>query len=165
VNRFFGRAALALRALAAVLLYIAAHEGGHVLAGLTTGRTVTQVTLVSLKPSVTLRGLSTPSEQAFAAAAGSALVVALWFAFMLLRPSKHETFNSNAFTLFAGIELLAWFVSSVTHEFAPQRNDVSKFLDASGFEPLLVAAVVGTVAVLAAVISARSFNAAEPGNP
>jgi hypothetical protein len=52
----------------------------------------------------------------------------------------------------------------VSHQFAPQRNDVSKFLDASGFEPLLVAAVVGTIAVLAAVISARSFNSAEPSN-
>ena len=161
MNRIFGRAALALRALAAVVLYIAAHEGGHVLAGLATGGAVTQVTLVSLKPSVTLRGLSTPYEQALAAAAGSALVVALWFAFMLLRRTKHETFNSNAFTLFAGIELLAWFVSAGTHQFAPQRNDVTKFLDSSGFEPLLVAAVVGAIAVLAAVISARSFSAAE----
>jgi hypothetical protein len=161
VNWILGRAALALRALAAVLLYIAAHEGGHVLAGLATGGAVTQVTLVSLTPSVTLRGLSTPAEQALAAAAGSTVVVALWFAFMLLRPTKHETFNSNAFTLFAGIELLAWFVSAGTHQFAPQRNDVTKFIDASGLQPLLVAAVVGMIAVLAAVISSPSFNAAE----
>jgi hypothetical protein len=161
VNWIFGRAALALRALAAVLLYIAAHEGGHVLAGLVSGGTVTQVNLVSLKPSVRLRGLSTPSEQAIAAAAGSALVVSLWFAFMLLRPTKQETFNSNAFTLFAGIELFAWFVSAGTHQFAPQRNDVTKFLDASGLQPLLLLAVVGAIAVLAAVICAGRFNAPE----
>jgi hypothetical protein len=153
--------ALALRALAAVLLYIAAHEGGHILAGLATGRIVTQVTLVSLTPSVTLRGLSTPAEQALAAAAGSAFVVTLWFAFMLLRRTKHETFNSNAFTLFAGIELLAWFVSAGTHQFAPQGNDVTKFLYASGLQPLLVAAAVGAIAVLAAVICARSFSGAK----
>jgi hypothetical protein len=152
---------LVFRALLAVFLYIAAHEGGHVLAGVATGRTVTSITLVSLKPSVTLLGLSTPGEQAFAAAAGSGLVVSIWLAFMIFRRARGETFTAWAITFFAGIELLAWFVSSLAHRLAPPSNDVTKFLNVSGIEPLLVASLVGVIAVVGAVICAGSFRTIE----
>ena len=71
-------------------------------------------------------------EDAFAAAAGSGLVMALWFAYMGLRGGREMTLACDGAGFFAGIELLAWFASSVTHTVAPPHNDVTKFIEFSG---------------------------------
>jgi hypothetical protein len=141
-----------LCALLGVLAYISVHEGGHALAALATGRTVTDVTIFSLTPHVNLTGHSTAAEDAFAAAAGSGMVVALWLAYMLLRPGRRHTLVGDGAGFFAGIELLAWFASSATHSIAPPQNDVTKFITYSGIHPGVVAVVVACVAIGAACL-------------
>jgi hypothetical protein len=136
-------------------VYISVHEGGHALAAIVTGRTVTDVTIFSLTPHVSLAGQSTAAEDAFAAAAGSGLVVAVWFAYMVLRPSRRQTLVADGAGFFAGIELLAWFASAVTHTIAPPQNDVTKFITCSGFHPAMVAVVVACVAAGAACLYFR----------
>jgi hypothetical protein len=137
------------RALLAVLAYISVHEGGHVLAAVATGQTVTDVTLLSLTPHVSLRGPSTAAEDAFAAAAGSGLVIALWFVYMVVRRDRRASIASEGAAFFTGIELLAWFVSSATHTVAPEQNDVTKFIEYSGVHPGLVAFAVMCVSIAA----------------
>lgn len=152
MNRLHFRA---ISALLAVFAYVALHEGGHALTAIVLGRTVTEVSLVSLKPHVVLQGQATASGQAIVAAGGSGLVIFVWFAFMLLRSSHPAGFLTDCASFFAGIEMLAWFVSSCVHTIAPPNNDVTKFITLSGAAPALVAASVGAMALLAATVYAR----------
>jgi hypothetical protein len=156
VNRLYFRV---ISALLAVFAYVALHEGGHALTAIVLGRTVTEVSLVSLKPHVVLQGQATTSEQAIVAAGGSGVVILLWFAFMLLRGSYPVGFLTNCASFLAGIEMLAWFVSSCVHTFAPPNNDVTKFITLSGADPALVAVSVGAMALLAATVYARRCSA------
>lgn len=146
--------------MVAVFVYVTLHEGGHALVGIVLGRTVTEVSLVSLKPHVVLEGQATAPEQAMVAAGGSGLVILLWFAFMLLRSSHPAGFLTYCASFFAGIEMLAWFVSSCVHTIAPPNNDVTKFITLSGADPALVAASVGAMALLSAAVHARRGSAA-----
>jgi hypothetical protein len=143
VNRLFCGLRLGLCGLLAVLVYVCAHEGGHVLAALATGRSVVDVTLLSLTPRISLAGSSTAAQDAFAAAAGSGLVVLIATAWALV--SRRVTFGSQAAGFFAGIELLAWFVSAAVHSFAAPGNDVTKFIVFSGLGSGWVVLAVGCV--------------------
>jgi hypothetical protein len=153
VNRLYFRA---ISALLAVFAYIALHKGGHALTAILLGRTVTEFSLVSLKPHVLLQGQATASEQAIVAAAGSGFVIILWFAFMLLRHARSSGFLMDCASFFAGIEMVAWFVSSCVHTIAPPNNDVTKFIMLSGVAPIFVAGTVGVMALLAGFVYARS---------
>ena len=152
MNRFYFQA---ISALLAVFAYVAVHEGGHALTAIILGQTVTEVSLVSLKPHVVLQGQATALEEAIVAAGGSGLVIFLWFAFMLLRSSRPAAFLTDCAFFFAGIEMLAWFVSSRVHTIAPPNNDVTKFITLSGATPASVAVTVGAMAVLAVTVYAR----------
>jgi hypothetical protein len=148
-----------ISALLAVFAYVALHEGGHALTVIVLGRTVTEVSLISSTPHVLIQGQASASEQAIVAAGGSGLVLFLWFAFMLLRSSHSAGFLTECASFFAGIEMLAWFVSSCVRTIAPSNNDVTKFITLSGAVPALVAASVGAMALLAATVYARNGSA------
>lgn len=153
-----------LCALLGVLAYIGVHEAGHALAAISTGRTVTKIRMLSLTPHVALRGPSTPASDAFAASAGSGLVVALWFAYTAIYRNRRSTLLCEGFTFFAAIELLAWFVSALVHTTAPPNNDVTKFINVSGLSPASVAFAVAAIALAAAQVkfSCIRFSKAEP---
>lgn len=147
MNRLLFRLRAPLLVLVTSLACVALHEAGHALAGWATGARVAQFDVLSLRPHVLLVGPATPAAQAVRALAGSGLVMALWFAAMLILPHRTKaTRVLETVSFFAGVELLGWLLSALVHPWQRQRNDAGAFLALSGLQPW--------VAVLACVLLA-----------
>ena len=169
LNRISSWVRVLVTALLTLIVYVAAHEGGHAVAGIAAGYRVTDLSIFSLEPGVMLFGQGSPEVRAAIAVSGSAGVLLLWLGIV-----RRRGLFSQLFGFCAGVELLAWFVSAAIHALAPQGNDVTKFIDLSGANPanvalatLLIAGVCwrvyvrATPAIDGAGQSASAFSTAE----
>jgi hypothetical protein len=149
-----------LTAISAFLCCLTVHEGGHALAAYLTGGAIRDFVLLSLTPHVLVYGGSTPAHEAFRAAAGS--VCSLFCAFLYLLAGPRSTAGwrlaRNSVALFAGVELLGWFLSALTQTFTSSPDDAQHFLAASGLSPLAVLAICAALAALALA----AFKAGRP---
>lgn len=134
------------------VLCVAVHELGHALAGYATGRQITEVVLFSLRPHVRLYGTASPAQDAFSAAAGSALVMLLWFCWLLLPYSARHRWITDVASSFAGVELLGWTLSSLLPPHGSSADDAVRFLAVSRVSPDLVVMVCVLLAVAGVAI-------------
>jgi hypothetical protein len=130
--------------LAATLLFcVTIHEIGHVLATLATGGRIKSISILSLQPHVRVQGNFTETQRAIRSVAGSATVLALWVAFVLILPRGYpgliEVRATTAF--FAFIEVLGWTLSCLIYPGGPRSNDSWKFIEASGADPAIMTAI------------------------
>ena len=138
--------------MAVLLAGLSLHELGHVLAVWMTGGRITEWVVFSLTPHVRTAGSCGNSQEAFRAAAGSALVLLLVFAFLPWRPVRGYVwqFVQDIAFWFAMVEVAGWVLCSLfPRESGP--NDAARFLEVSGMSRFAVAGVcaaVGSIAVL-----------------
>jgi len=128
-----------------VFLYTFLHEGGHALAGVLSGGTVTgfNVNFLDLSAHTGMTGEFTPAQTVANNLAGPMLPLLAWLIFILAVP-KRVNFALESIKLAGTLtvlnSLLAWIVIPLLH-LAGQapRDDVTNFLDNSGVHPLGVA--------------------------
>jgi hypothetical protein len=139
--------------LFSLFLYTFLHEGGHALAGVLSGGTVTgfNVNFLDFSAHVSLAGSFTQAEKAANALAGPGLPLLVWLVFIVIVPKRtnfaFESIKLAATMMFLST-LLAWvFLPLVYRGGQYPRDDVTDFLMQSGAAPLGV-----TVAALAAYI-------------
>ncbi len=150
VQKFFLFLVLALFCL---FFYTFLHEGGHALAGILSGGTVTgfNVNFLDFSAHVNLAGSFTPAEMVANAIAGAGLPLLVWLAFILAVPKRTnfalESIKLAATMIFLGT-LLAWVILPVVFISGEYpRDDVTEFLLHSGAAPLGI-----TVAALGAYV-------------
>jgi hypothetical protein len=132
-------------ASAAILLplYIIAHEFGHALIALLCSARITQFNI--LHAYISYEGGSfTSFTSSLLNAAGMLLPVLLSAVFMLFYRREKESVFYRVFSFFLAVmpafSILAWVIVPITYlaGSAPAGDDVTQFLDHSGFSPLLV---------------------------
>ena len=124
------------------------------MAGWATGGTLLAADVLSWKPTVRIGGTATNAVNAMRAVAGSGIVLLAWLAgiFLLPRRGLHGLVR-EAFSFFAAIELLGWFLSATVHATSPQANDAGKFLAITGAQPWAVAAISALLLAVGVVIA------------
>ncbi len=154
-------AILLLILLATMLLYTTLHEAGHALVGLAFGGKITDfnVNFFNLSAHVGIDGQFTLPQSAAINVAGASLPLLVWFLVMLLLPKRigltlqwTKIVSAMGFlnTLLAWIILPFLFLSNS----APPADDVTHFIENSGFPPLAVAVVALAVYVTGWVVFA-----------
>jgi hypothetical protein len=137
-------ALLLLVALFAVVLYTFLHEGGHALAALLSGGTLTafSINFLDLSAHVSYTGALTRAQTIVNNAAGAALPLLAWLGFMLAVPKRTNLaleWLKVVATLMCLNTLLAWIVLPVVYLSGQAPNDdVTNFLNNSAAPPLLV---------------------------
>lgn len=96
-----------------------------------------------MPPHVRIDGRTSAAQEAFRDAAGSGgfLLVYVVFAFATLRSGGEWEMVRYAASLFAGIEIAGWVLSSLLSTAVTGPNDAHDFLAASGASPYVVAGV------------------------
>jgi hypothetical protein len=133
-------------ALFCIFLYTFLHEGGHALAGILSGGTVTgfSVNFLDFSAHVSLAGSFTQAEKVTNALAGPGLPLLVWLVFIVFVP-KRTNFALESIKLAATImflsTLLAWVVLPLVYMSGQfPRDDVTDFLLHSGASPMGTAA-------------------------
>jgi hypothetical protein len=141
-----------LQALATLAAGLTLHELGHAIAGLLTRGHITEFVLFSLTPHVQIAGTCSPAGEALRTAAGSGLVLLLYFSSAIVqgRASDRWQVVRNVSFWFAMIEILGWFLCSLFPG-SNGPNDATRFVEVSGISPAAVAAVCALIACAATI--------------
>jgi hypothetical protein len=130
-----------LLALFCLFLYTFLHEGGHALAGILSGGTVTgfSVNFLDFSAHVSLAGGFTQAEMVANTLAGPSLPLLVWLVFILIIPKRTnfalESIKLTATMIFLST-LLAWVILPLVYLSGQfPRDDVIDFLMQSGVAP------------------------------
>jgi hypothetical protein len=138
-----------LRSPAALIVLMLAlgvvlHEVGHAFAAILCGGSITDITLFSVRPTVSACGNFTRNQELVIALAGSGSVLLAWF--LVRRASVRPGVVLDAASLLAMVELIGWAVSALSYPNCPAGNDAARVIVAAQIKPGLVA---GTSLLLA----------------
>lgn len=103
-----------------------------------------------MPPHIRISGAATAAREAFRDAAGSGgfLLMYAVFAVATLRSYSRWEMVRLAASLFAGIEIAGWVLSSLVSPAVMGPNDAHDFLVVTGASPYMVAGIAASVGVL-----------------
>jgi hypothetical protein len=135
--------AVPISAIAAVLLYIILHEGGHTLVAVLCGAKITKFSITGAYMSYD-GGLFNTFTLSLLNAAGMLLPIALACLYILFYRKDAQGLFYRVFSMIlcavSFFSVFAWVIVPVLYLVgaAPQKDDVTKFIENSGLPPLFV---------------------------
>ncbi len=143
---------LLLTAFFVLLMYMIVHEGGHALVGLAFGGAVTEfyINPLAISAHVGIAGTFSPVQDALKNIAGAGLPWLLWLVFILAVPRQGSS-SLEILKVFLSVcvvnTFLVWVILPILYAVGQPviGDDVTWFLQNSGFNPWLFAAVMALI--------------------
>lgn len=144
-------------------VYIIIHEGGHVLAALLFGGKITSFNINILNPGMSYSGNFSGLGYSIIHLSGFGLPFILWFIFISLIPGETDNLIIEYLKVYSAViifTIIPGIIIPILDLFgnAPQGDDITKFLNRSGFNSFAVSLVFLALFILSFYIWLKKTN-------